>query len=187
MYNKIIAVTNRHLCSIPFLQQIERICLRHPKAVLLREKDLPEIEYEGLLAQVQKICGQYDVLCIPHTFAGAAQRLGASSIHFPLQLLLDSPEAAASFTRIGASIHSVADAQKAQAAGATYLTAGHIFSTSCKPGLAPRGTTFLKTVCTSVSLPVYAIGGMHATKKCLADMTDCKAAGICIMSECMNW
>ena len=42
MYRDLIAVTNRHLCSRPFTEQITRVCKLHPKALILREKDLPE-------------------------------------------------------------------------------------------------------------------------------------------------
>ena len=41
MYRDLIAVTNRHLCSRPFTEQITRVCKLHPKALILREKDLP--------------------------------------------------------------------------------------------------------------------------------------------------
>ena len=45
---RIIAVSNRKLCKRPFLEQIERVCKRHPEAVILREKDLTEEEYVTL-------------------------------------------------------------------------------------------------------------------------------------------
>lgn len=45
-YKNIIAVTNRKLCERPFPEQVERICQMHPKALILREKDLSESAYE---------------------------------------------------------------------------------------------------------------------------------------------
>ena len=48
---KIIAVTNRKLYERPFLEQIRRIVEKKPYAIILREKDLPEPEYEELAAQ----------------------------------------------------------------------------------------------------------------------------------------
>lgn len=41
-FDRLIAVTNRHLCQRPFLEQLERVCRYQPKAVILREKDLTE-------------------------------------------------------------------------------------------------------------------------------------------------
>ena len=54
-YENVIAVTNRSLCQRPFAEQIERVCSLHPKAVILREKDLPEEEYSRLAEQILKI------------------------------------------------------------------------------------------------------------------------------------
>lgn len=59
MYRDLIAVTNRHLCSRPFTEQITRVCKLHPKALILREKDLPEEEYFSLARQVKEICEQF--------------------------------------------------------------------------------------------------------------------------------
>ena len=61
MYRDLIAVTNRHLCSRPFTEQITRVCKLHPKALILREKDLPEEEYFSLARQVKEICEQFKV------------------------------------------------------------------------------------------------------------------------------
>ena len=48
------------------------------------------------------------------------------------------------FQRIGTSVHSVEDAKEAERLGVSYMTAGHIYITDCKKGLAPRGLGFLK-------------------------------------------
>lgn len=186
-YKHILAVTNRHLCRRPFLKQMESVCQRHPGAVLLREKDLTEEEYGVLFGQVQEICGRYEVPCIPHTFIEAACRQGSRSLHLPLHILKSRPEAVTMFDTVGTSIHAVQEAVDAEKAGAAYLTAGHIYSTDCKPGLAPRGKEFLREVCAAVTIPVYAIGGMSAGQECVAEMMTCGAAGICVMSECMQW
>lgn len=88
------------------------------------------------------------------------------------------------FSCIGASVHSVEDALAAQKAGATYLTAGHIFDTDCKKGLPGRGLAFLKDVCQATALPVYAIGGV--TPENLPDVMAAGAAGGCMMSLAMK-
>ncbi len=90
------------------------------------------------------------------------------------------------FDFIGASIHSVEEARKAEKLGASYLTAGHIYETGCKPDLAPRGLGFLREVCQSVDIPVYAIGGIHLEKQQLSEIYEAGARGACIMSVFMN-
>lgn len=84
----------------------------------------------------------------------------------------------------GVSVHSVEDAHRAEQCGATYLTAGHVFVTDCKKGLAPRGLDFLHEVCSSVKIPVYAIGGIN--DKNAASCIREGAAGVCVMSGYMR-
>ena len=53
---QVVAVTNRSLCHRPFLEQLEMVCQTHPAFIILREKDLPEQEYQELAAQVLDLC-----------------------------------------------------------------------------------------------------------------------------------
>ena len=78
------------------------------------------------------------------------------------------------------------EAEEAQKLSATYLTAGHIYTTDCKKGLPPRGIDFLKEVCGAVTIPVYAIGGIHAGTGQIQEVIKCGASGGCIMSEMMR-
>ena len=68
--------------------------------------------------------------------------------------------------------------------GADYVTAGHVFDTSCKAGLPGRGLDFLRAVCAAVSIPVYAIGGVEGDK--LSQIRAAGAAGACLMSGLMT-
>lgn len=189
-YKYVVAVSNRHLCSRTLSEQIAHICNHHPKAVILREKDLTEKEYQILASEILEICNTYHVPCILHTYLETAKKLECSSIHLPLHLLKTykrtMPETLKSFSVIGTSIHSVEEAIEAQKLGATYLTAGHIYATDCKKGLPPRGTKFLRQVCQNVSIPVYAIGGIKLDQKQLSEVIECGAKGACIMSGMMT-
>ena len=88
------------------------------------------------------------------------------------------------FDQIGASVHSVEEATEAVTLGATYLIAGHIFSTDSKKGVPPRGLSFLKQVCDAVPIPVFAIGGI--TRNDVNAIKAAGAKGVCIMSEAMT-
>lgn len=88
------------------------------------------------------------------------------------------------FEIMGASCHSVDEARQAQALGCTYITAGHVFATDCKKGLAPRGTGFLREVCEAVNIPVYGIGGIGAGN--IAEVQRAGAKGACVMSGAMT-
>lgn len=181
---KLLCVTNRALCREDFLFRLEKLAAAAPDGILLREKDLSEAEYKILAKRAGTICADHGVPCILHSFVKTARELNARAIHLPLPLLRTlSAEDKARFTTIGVSCHSVEEAIEAERLGGTYLTAGHIFATDCKKGLPGRGLEFLREVCGSVSVPVYAIGGIAPDN--IAAVRKAGAAGACVMSQTM--
>lgn len=155
-------VTERALCREPFLDRVAAVAAAQPAGILLREKDLSEEDYRLLAQSVQRICRRYGVPFLAHTHPKVALELQADALHLPLPALRALPvEERRGLPRLGVSCHSVAEAVEAWQLGADYLTAGHVFDTSCKAGLPGRGLDFLADVCTAVPLPVYAIGGVQ--------------------------
>jgi len=188
---KMLAITNRHLCNNDFLAQIQDICTLNEKntviksvSIVLREKDLSENDYKDLAAKVLKICKKNNTECILHTYYKVASELNCKKIHLPLYVLKSKPDVCKEFNEVGVSIHSVYEAIEAINLGATYITAGHIFATDCKKDIPPRGLSFLSSVCSSVNIPVYAIGGILPANAQKA--INAGADGICIMSGLMT-
>jgi len=62
--------------------------------------------------------------------------------------------------RVGASVHSPAEAQAAEAEGADWCVAGNVFETPSHPGAARRESAFVSDIVARVDLPVIAIGGV---------------------------
>lgn len=209
MYQQMIAVTNRHLCRpdakapaggsfnlTAFLEQIDRIASLGVRAIVLREKDLSSAEYEALARKVLPICAAHQTELILHGFSDSAIRLDHKKIHLSLALLrkLKTDETILknsahktdifSFEKIGASVHSLAEALEAQSLGAHYLFAGNIYETACKQGLPGRGLTFLQQLCARCDIPVYAIGGV--TPERMPEILQTGAAGGCMMSGFMQ-
>ena len=178
----ILCVTNRHICKGDFLSRIEQIAKLPLKGIILREKDLDESEYLKLAGQVLDICKKHNAKCILHTYTDVARKLRADAIHLPLSLLQSSSELCY-FSEVGASCHSTDDALKAYRFGASYITAGHVFTTECKKGVPPRGISFLNDISTQSPLPVYAIGGINADN--IAKSVTAGANGAAIMSGFM--
>lgn len=179
--SEILCVTNRKLCKIDFKTKIERLCKAGAKSIILREKDLSLKEYMELAFDVEKICLKYGSLFIAHSFVPAAK----NAIHVPLQKLETLTEAERKrLSVLGSSVHSVQDAVLAQRLGATYLIAGHVFETDCKKGLPGRGVDFIKDVAKSVSIPVYAIGGITADN--YEKVIKAGAYGAAVMSTAMT-
>lgn len=183
--SRVLCITNRSLAGTDFLRQIEKVANAGPEAIILREKDLYEEEYGELAAKVSDICRKKQIRCIYHTYIMTAKNQRADGIHLPLAQLREVyRDAKENFLIIGCSTHSVDEALEAQSLGATYITAGHVFQTDCKKGVPPRGLSYLKQVCSTVSIPVYALGGIDimSAPQCL----ETGAAGVCMMSQFMK-
>ncbi len=181
---EILAVTNRHLCTTDFLEQVERIAAAGVSSVILREKEMDEHAYEALLMQVAAVCSARGTACTPHHFADAARRAGAHRLHASLHDLEAAPHLCEEFSVLGVSVHSLEQAQRAQALGASYVCAGHIFETDCKKNTEPRGLPFLREICAALAIPVYAIGGIGPENVCAVQ--DAGAKGACLMSAFMK-
>lgn len=180
-----IAITNRHLVERNYLEQIKRVMKQNPESLILREKDLSAKEYEELAEQVTAMGEKYGIPVFLHFYVDVAKGLGVPNIHVPFWILQKmTREEKNFFQQIGVSVHSVQEAKEAQKLGASRLIAGHIFETSCKPGLPSRGLDFLNSVCENVTIPVYAIGGI--THKNARECILAGAKGVCMMSNFMK-
>lgn len=132
----------------------------------------------------RKTCEKYGVTLLLNTFVQTAIQLHLP-VQLPVRTLLELPCIIwQHLPAVGASVHSREEAVQAQAHGADWLIAGHIFPTACKADLPPRGLTFLRDICQSVTIPVYAIGGITADKQDVVRQAG--AAGCCVMSEWMQ-
>ncbi|MDR1315940.1 MAG: thiamine phosphate synthase [Spirochaetales bacterium] len=181
---EIIAVTNRLACTDAFSSRIETLSACGISALILREKDLSADEYETLARQVYEVCARRGVKFIAHGFATAAARIGCGAVHLPLPVFISQARDALRGLAVGVSVHSVEEARQAASRGAAYLVAGHVFQTSSKEGLPPRGLGFLHEICQAVSLPVYAIGGI--SEHTIKAVRETGAAGACLMSPFMH-
>lgn len=183
--SNLVCVTNRRLCRGDFLTQITKVLSLHPKALLLREKDLSEAAYFALAANVLRLCRNVQIPCILHNFSNVAETLRPDGLHLPLAKLEQLAENHRKRWKIlGASCHDWADVEKAIKLGATYVTYGHVYATDCKPGLPARGVTALQTICRKSPIPVYAIGGIRPEK--WPELQKAGAAGACLMSWFMQ-
>lgn len=178
---KIISVTNRLSCRENFQDRLLKIA-KHVEGIVLREKDLTEMEYEKLAEKAYVACGEKLII---HNFPETAKKMGIRKLHVPLSVLRTlSKEERTFFTELGTSCHSLEDAYEAVELECTYIFAGHIFETDCKAGLPGRGLDFLRQITDKVSLPVYAIGGI--SEENISAVLKMNAKGVCVMSGLMT-
>ncbi len=183
-YNKLIAVTNRHLCKRDYLEQIKRVVSLNPKSLILREKDLSKEEYENLAKKVIDICKDHNTPCFIHSHTDIAKKLYCKRIHFSIPKLKENRDNLDFFNEISVSCHSLKDVEQAISLGATRIVLGNIFETPCKQGVSGKGLDFLSKICKSSSVPVFAIGGI--TLDNLYDVIEAGAQGGCMMSGFMK-
>jgi thiamine-phosphate pyrophosphorylase len=83
------------------------------------------------------------------------------------------PAASTSNFLIGASCHSLEQAQSAELDGADYVIFGPVFETPSKASFGPpQGIERLHKVCAEIKIPVLAIGGVNP-----ANASECTRAG----------
>jgi thiamine-phosphate diphosphorylase len=162
-------ITNRHLCGDRPLAAVVAAAARGGLgAVQLREKDLSPTELRSLACDIRQALG--DTLLIINTggergVLDIIAASGATGAHLPGDAgpVADARAALGPAALIGRSVHSLAEAQAAEAEGADYLILGTIFATASKPGRTPAGLALVTEVARAVDIPVIAIGGIDTS------------------------
>ena len=106
--------------------------------------------------------------------------LGQEDLPFPEARKLLGPDKI-----LGVTVHNVAEALAAQAAGADYLGVSPIFSTATKADAgAPAGVALLAEIRRRVSLPLVAIGGIN--KRNLNEVLAAGADSVAVISAVLG-
>src|SRR5882672_10878601 len=120
----------------------------------LRQKPRPDA---GLAREIRAACG--DALFIVNDDVAVALASGADGVHLGLGDLPIAEARRLGVGIIGATSHSLAEAKRAKAAGADYVSCGPMYATPLKPGLDPKGFTYLAGL-KKLGLPFFCIGGL---------------------------
>lgn len=177
-------ISNREICPIDLLPDVVAAAVAGGvDAVHLRE---PGLDDETLRALAERISGmrnrdRFSVFI--NRSLETAQSVNADGVHLAEKQIHELGRARdllPAGSIVGVSIHSVESALAAAGVGADYLIAGHVFETGSKPRHAGRGLEFIEHVCSAVSIPVIAIGGI--TPGNTRDVLNSGACGIAILS-----
>jgi thiamine-phosphate diphosphorylase len=154
--------------------------------IQLRYKSAPALDLFRLGQAIQPLIEQSGARLFINDRVDVALALGASGVHLAGKSLpIDAvrPLLSREHYLIGCSVHSVEEARRAEALGVDYVTYGHIFATSSKPGLPPRGVAALQEVVNAVNIPVLAIGGI--TVQNIDEVLATGVAGIAVIGAVM--
>ena len=150
--------------------------------VQLREKRLSTQALVEEAVEIKELCHRYHVPLIINDNVEAAVASGADGVHVGIT---DTPvaeirkRAGGSFI-IGATAKTVAQAIAAEQAGADYLGVGAVFPSPTKQNAIRITLEQLKQICSAVSIPAVAIGGIG--RENVAALAGGGMAGIAVVS-----
>ena len=163
-------------------QQIEDALKGGVTIVQLREKNLDDDAFVKEAIEVKKLCHRYNVPLIINDNVSVALKSGAYGVH------VGAEDAPVSEIRkivpkdfiIGATCKTVEQAKTAENSGADYMGVGAVFPSSTKENALRITTEQLKEICSSVSIPAVAIGGITAEN--VEEIKGGGIAGIAVVS-----
>lgn len=128
----------------------------------LREKELDDKSFLEEAMEIKKLCNDYGVPFIVNDNVNVAINSMADGVH------IGQHDSSAVCVRkiigdhmiMGVSVQTVEQALKAESDGADYLGVGAVFPTSTKDDADSVDYETLKSICSAVSIPVVAIGGI---------------------------
>ncbi len=143
--------------------------------IQLREKSISDQEFLALAQQIIPLCKSYKVPLIINDNVNVAAACDCEGVHVGQgdMCLKEVRKLLGDNKIIGVSTHSVEEAITAQSDGADYIGVGAVFSTSTKGDANSVSKELLSEICSSVQIPVCAIGGISAS-----NIQELKSTGI---------
>ncbi len=180
---KLYAVTDRSwLAGATLASQVEQALCGGATFVQLREKHLSESQFLAQALELKELCRRYNVPFVINDNVEIALQSGADGVHVgqsdaPLEQVrryLGNDKI------IGVSAHTVEQAILAEKQGADYLGVGAMFATSTKLDTDIVSLQTLRDICSSVTIPVAAIGGINQDN--VRPLIDTGIAGVAVVS-----
>ena len=177
------AITDRgSLDKNVFFEKIEEALQGGVTILQLREKELDEDSFTDEAIEVKAICRKYGVPLIINDNVNVAIKSGADGVHVGIEdmpideIRRKTPD---SFI-IGATCKTVEQAQSAERLGADYMGVGAVFPSPTKKNAVRITREQLKEICSSVSIPAVAIGGI--TLENVGELQGGGMSGIAVVS-----
>jgi thiamine-phosphate pyrophosphorylase len=180
-----LVITDRAQARRPLTEIAEALFQAGGRWIMLREKDLDPAARRELLRALVALGAPFGATVTVNGDLAAAGACGAAGVHLPTGGDLEAARRALGpDALLGASTHSLDEAQAAEGAGADYVTLSPIFESASKPGYGPAlGPAGLAAVATRLPIPVIALGGVVAGNA--AACLQAGAAGVAVMGAVM--
>lgn len=158
------AVTDRlWLNGKTLYEQVEEAIKGGVTFVQLREKKLDEESFLNEALEIQKLCRKYNIPFVVNDSVEIARKINADGVHVgqsdmeavTVRSILGNNKI------LGVSAQTVEQALLAEKQGADYLGVGAVFPTGSKADADDVSYDTLKEICSAVSIPVVAIGGIN--------------------------
>lgn len=158
------AVTDRSwLGTHSLANDVESAIIGGATMIQLREKELNDNDFLTEALIIREICHRHNVLLIINDNINVAIKCKADGIHVG-QKDMSVAEIRKKLNNtnmiIGVSAQTVEQAVKAEREGAGYLGVGSVFQTQTKTDANHVTYEILTKICSAVSIPVCAIGGI---------------------------
>jgi thiamine-phosphate pyrophosphorylase len=153
--------------------------------VQLRERDLPIRELLSLALDLQRELSDMQLFINDRVDLAVAlgcrgAHLRESSLPAPVVRTLLQPS-----QLLGLSVHSIQDAVAAERHGADFVVLGPIYDTPSKREYgAPLGLQVLEQAARAVNIPIFAIGGMTASRT--REVRQAGAFGVAVLSSILS-
>lgn len=177
------AVTDRAwIGKQTLLEQLEDALKGGVTIVQLREKKLDEESFVREAIQAKELCYRYGVPLIINDNVDVALKSGADGVHVGIE---DAPiseirKRVPDGFIIGATCKTVEQAKTAEEAGADYMGVGAVFPSPTKTNAIRISNTQLQEICSSVSIPAVAIGGISHDN--VLEIKGSKVSGVAVVS-----
>jgi thiamine monophosphate synthase len=178
---RLLVVTDRVQAAGPLAVVVADAVAAGARAVLLRDRDLPDDERAALAADLRAVLDPVGGLLVT---AGSVAGPAHPAVHPAVHLAAAEPFPDPRPALVGRSCHSAAELAQARAEGCDWAFLSPVFPTASKPGYGPalgvEGFARLRPL----GPPVYALGGVLPEH--VPDLLAAGAHGIAVMGLVMR-
>lgn len=176
-------VTDRSLMKSKSVEEcVEKAILGGAGVIQLREKDITSRQFYETALKVKAICDRLGAVFVINDRLDIAMAVDADGVHLGQKdLPVDvARKILGSDKIIGASTATIEEAKEAERLGADYIGVGAMFSTETKKDTRSVSSELLKEICSSISIPAVAIGGLKLEK--IKALKDTGVSGAAVVS-----